>query len=748
MIFHGPALRYTRRELVSDNTYSIEVDNVFAIRCREWPKEAERWSTRQRSSGWPSNQLIQRVIADGCHVVPISHCKSRNPDIDWRYSFSVAERTLAQSLTDSQRQCYVLLKTIVMHELSRPDVLCSYHLKPLLFWQCEKIPESEWSTDIGLAASLLCLLDELMHCVATQYLPNYFIPECNLFDHVHPDFLTDVARKLSHIRHEPLYHVLDFNKRCQFSFTEWYFYQPGHHQRMQIGILADVFSDVIEDATLCHDSMRKRYEQQQHAFWTQGKQYLNEKRDMNALFAFKQLANVTRRQTGGDCAVLALVTCAALEMDITHAIVQLECIVEKLNKIEKPNRDCDESSYVLSNLACMYHAVAFSDARKHEMLEKAEGNFLKAMSDTSMNDATIKVDYSLFLVHFHRNDEATDLLKQIISSECKYPVSSNMYRSNMKNITEDANLLKEMNHQGGIRTASHAFAYYVLATIYCDTDRQTDAETLLPDFQCLCSNILSRAVDVTMCARAFSLLGYTYLAVNNYSMARQAFDNAAHLVDGYTLAVVKCNLCDTLRLCTQQLSTLESQGVNDTEATLYKEVASRNTGSGSREAPNQQPASHDPVADTPTENTENRNMSPLSVTTDSTYEITDYGESQSIAPDSLGVDFHDWTAGVSLLQLSFVLDQFLPQRHVRHSIATASSERIDAMLSCHCANLHDITLEPVAVSTISSKRPRFSTCRAKALLVSTSCILALIWWLCMCISPLKEKAVKLTTALV
>ncbi|KAI0237358.1 hypothetical protein LSAT2_012137, partial [Lamellibrachia satsuma] len=312
--------------------------------------------------------------------------------------------------------------------------------------------------------------------------------------------------------------------------------------------------------------------------------------------------------------------------------------------------------------------------RKHDMLEKAEEHFLKAMADTGTNDAMIKVDYSMFLVHLHRYDEATDLLKLIIASEYKHPVSSNTYRSNMKSITEDENLLKEIDHIGRFRTASHAFAYYVLAKIYCDTDRKTQAETLLPDFQRLCSDIMSKGtVDVTMRARAFSLLGYAYLAVNNYNKARQAFDKAVHLVDGYALAEMNRNSCDVLRLCMQPLSTLGSWPVSETEATQSNEVAPKNTPSGKV-----QHVSPETIADAPAENTATGNLAPESVGTDSTTERAGHGQRQSVAPDSLGIDVHDWTAGVSLLQMSFVLDQFLPQRHIRRSIATATIQRIDA----------------------------------------------------------------------
>ena len=253
-----------------------------------------------------------------------------------------------------------------------------------------------------------------------------------------------------------------------------------------------------------------------------------------------------------------------------------------------------------------------------------------------------------------------------------------------------------MNHQGGIRTASHAFAYYVLAKIYRDTDRKTDAETLLPDFQRLCSDIMSKGtVDMALRARAFSLLGYAYLAVNNYSKAGQAFDKAAHLVDGYTLAEVNRNLCYALRTCIQPLSTLESQTVSDTEATQFKGVESRNTASGKRQSTSQQPVSTEPTADTLAENTETGNTVPSSVDTDSTTEPAEHGETRNTAHVFLDVDFHDWTAGVWLLQLSFVLEQFLPQRHVRHSVLAAAMECIDAALSRHCANLRDVKLEPV-----------------------------------------------------
>ena len=129
------------------------------------------------------------------------------------------------------------------------------------------------------------------------------------------------------------------------------------------------------------------------------------------------------------------------------------------------------------------------------------------------------------------------------------------------------------------RNASHAFAYYVLAKIYCETDRETDAETLMPDSQRLCTDNPVEGNSGRDDACACILVAW--LRVHGGEQLQQAFDKAAHLVDGYTLAEVNRNLCDVLRLCMQPqmqpLSTLESQTVSDTEATQFKGVESRNT---------------------------------------------------------------------------------------------------------------------------------------------------------------------------
>ncbi|KAI0220871.1 hypothetical protein LSAT2_027671, partial [Lamellibrachia satsuma] len=93
----------------------------------------------------------------------------------------------------------------------------------------------------------------------------------------------------------------------------------------------------------------------------------------------------------------------------------------------------------------------------------------------------------MFLLHLHRYEEATTVLKQGDSE---------------RNTIEDKNLINEINRHGNISTFSVAFAYYLLANIYYDIGRHKEAEKLLPDFHRLCNNTLAEgAIDSTMHCR-------------------------------------------------------------------------------------------------------------------------------------------------------------------------------------------------------------------------------------------------------
>ena len=102
-------------------------------------------------------------------------------------------------------ECYRILKEIFEEHLSIPKILSSYHLKTIVLWASEKHPGDFWES----ANSATCFLglDDLLHCLATQQLEQFFVKSVNLLSHPDYGFLLTLTRKVSLIRTTPLQYV-------------------------------------------------------------------------------------------------------------------------------------------------------------------------------------------------------------------------------------------------------------------------------------------------------------------------------------------------------------------------------------------------------------------------------------------------------------------------------------------------------------------------------------------------------------
>ena len=84
------------------------MDIVPAFRTCGWPEVAREWISRGRK--WPSPDLVDKIIQEGCHLVVKPPKNNGNPDCDFRISFSHAEYLLSQEMNHIQRECYRCLK--------------------------------------------------------------------------------------------------------------------------------------------------------------------------------------------------------------------------------------------------------------------------------------------------------------------------------------------------------------------------------------------------------------------------------------------------------------------------------------------------------------------------------------------------------------------------------------------------------------------------------------------------------------
>ena len=159
-------------------------DTVFSIHCSFWPATASEWKLRHRRFTWPSPSDIKFIGDFEFHLVPVGHPSSDMNIMEWRMSFSVAERTLVWSFNHVQIQCYAALK-IILKEFINPHcsldyrVLCSYFIKSFLFWKYEETDPSFWSEE-NIRICIMFLLSGFRECILRSSLKHYFIPEFNL----------------------------------------------------------------------------------------------------------------------------------------------------------------------------------------------------------------------------------------------------------------------------------------------------------------------------------------------------------------------------------------------------------------------------------------------------------------------------------------------------------------------------------------------------------------------------------------
>jgi hypothetical protein len=178
-------------------------DVSISVPCKTWPSCASKWSLRDRPSGWPPRELIDGVIQDGCHLVPKYDPLGRKdssegaaggdatPLTSWRYSFSLAEKTLMNSITDDQRMCYLIFKYLFARFVKLDSIITTYTAKTLFLWELETVPRDQWCFS-KIGDRVKNLVEKLRSCVANQYCQHFLIDGCNTLQQ-----MDDKSRKVT-----------------------------------------------------------------------------------------------------------------------------------------------------------------------------------------------------------------------------------------------------------------------------------------------------------------------------------------------------------------------------------------------------------------------------------------------------------------------------------------------------------------------------------------------------------------------
>ncbi|XP_060085992.1 uncharacterized protein LOC132565371 [Ylistrum balloti] len=177
---HGPC----STSLCKNSLGKHETDKAISFRCQSWPDDLSDFRYRTIQGGWPSRQVVNSIVQNGCHFVAIGDKHSSLSALQWRISFTKAETALVVSFNHVQLKTYALLKIFLKECIDRDpfiqDLLCSYFMKTIVFHAIEHSRPSMW-VEGNLIQCFWHCFTILMECIQTGYLPNYFILSHNMF---------------------------------------------------------------------------------------------------------------------------------------------------------------------------------------------------------------------------------------------------------------------------------------------------------------------------------------------------------------------------------------------------------------------------------------------------------------------------------------------------------------------------------------------------------------------------------------
>lgn len=517
----GPALNHLIPQRHLSQDFMGESDFVFPVfACPKWPEVAKGWGSRDRPSGWPDAALVAEIVSEGCHVVPVPHPTSKEPELEWRMSFSKAELKIASKINRYQRQAYLLLKVIHSQVLKTPKAIVTYHLKTLFFWMLEIIPYDDWTAD-SLGPCLLRMIDCLYKCLKEGCIQSYFIPENNLIDRLSPEICESLACKVEKIRADPLRYLFDFNKE-----QKWYF-----------GLFCkdaeEVFKCVLDDAAIDTIDEKRSGEVFVMLAWAYATYYLSEhgitlnkglksgekvKRSTVleytipyeiALDCIKDVARIRESYTNQSCDFLGLV-CFCISRLGHH----VECMIGFSEYVLRqfPVEGSQYELIIRSNLACHYHVDSLrchDESLRADLSQQARYNFEKVLSNAKVTLAQ-RVDYAVFLDKNEEYERLIEVLAPVNNIEGGVDTSGNIYEKHEVE-TLDENMKNIASVQTAVEVSSTSLALYLLVKTY--RHLQQDTNSVIDTFRKHCHALEVNNGKNIVAGNAYVLLVYAYIAI-------------------------------------------------------------------------------------------------------------------------------------------------------------------------------------------------------------------------------------------
>lgn len=185
------------------NRLNYKVTSFVSMTIKSWPDMAQSWISRVRTEEWPPAGLVNSIVEAGYNVIPYCHPMSSDSFNECQILFVEAEHKLFhEAVSKHQKYCFIMFIAFCVQTMHDNKSISYRHFKHVFFYACERIPSEYWETRPG--SCVLYLIDMLMRCVKARNLPNYFIENYNMIDHLTDSEIRDLDERLVLLRSQPV----------------------------------------------------------------------------------------------------------------------------------------------------------------------------------------------------------------------------------------------------------------------------------------------------------------------------------------------------------------------------------------------------------------------------------------------------------------------------------------------------------------------------------------------------------------
>lgn len=199
----------------------------------------EKIDSKMQIYQWPTASMVQEAVQYESLTVPAGYIQKRGENkekcLEWELEFPHVEKYLGSKMTHAQMKAYlflvVLFKTYIEPKTEKKGLLID-HLRTLIYLECEK-NYRDWP-DHRLGHRLLMVLNNLKCYLGLRCLPDYFVPNKNLFANIPGNVLITCQKQIHDIIESPTMHFLTALRNLNYKNPDSFYPYPDYKKLYRI----------------------------------------------------------------------------------------------------------------------------------------------------------------------------------------------------------------------------------------------------------------------------------------------------------------------------------------------------------------------------------------------------------------------------------------------------------------------------------------------------------------------------------